>query len=166
MSYRIEVPERAHELSGIDAYDYADAFAVDEVVTPTPRQWFEEFFGPRTHLVPLVKLVHGRILGMRLDGPPESYGWRVERETESVAVLAAEGRLMTARIAAYSTTDRAVFATFVRFDHWATRAIWAVISIAHRNLAGIIVDQAARRPRAVRPRQPDGDPDVQNIHHG
>jgi hypothetical protein len=142
MSYQIDIPQRARELCGLDSYDYADAFAVDEVMTRSPRRWLDDYFGPRPWLGKAVPVVHGGILGMRLDGPQDSYGWHVVHETDHEAVLASDGALMTAHIAAYSTPEQAVFATFVRYKHPATRAIWSVVSIGHRRLAGRIVGQA------------------------
>lgn len=151
VSYRIDVPERARSLCDLDRYDYADAFASDQVITPSPRQWFDNYLGSRPWLVKAVPAVHAGILRMRLDGPAENYGWRVEHEAEGEAVLAAEGSLMSARIAAFSTREQAVFATFVRYNHPATRVIWSVVSIGHRSLAGAIVAQASRRASSVSP---------------
>jgi hypothetical protein len=149
MSYRIDIPPRARELCSLKSYDYADAFAVDDVTTLSPRRWFDDYFAPRPWLAKAVPAVHRIILGMRLDGPKDTYGWSVEHETEREAVLAADGGLMSARIAAYSTADRAVFATFVRYNHPTTRAIWSVVSIGHRHFAGRIVDRASQRVSSV-----------------
>lgn len=142
MADRIEVPERARNLCDLDNYDYADAFAADVVVTPSPRHWIERSVAEKPWLWKAVPMIHRRILRFHPDGPEETFGWRVEHESDSEAVLAAEGRLLTARVVAYSTPDQAVFATFVRYGHPNARAVWAAVAIAHRIVARHLVSQA------------------------
>jgi hypothetical protein len=145
---QITLPAEARALSTLPRIDYDDAFLAETGPHRgrTGEQWARavlEGAPPRTRNA----LSRGWFaLGLRL-GPVESgqrvLGWEIRRGTPDAALLGADGRLgLAGELLFLRQPGTLLFATFVRLDNPAARALWAGISARHRQIVGRLLEQA------------------------
>jgi hypothetical protein len=144
---QITLPEEARLLSTL-RIDYHDAFLAGTGPDQgrTGEQWARavlEGAPARTRNA----LSRGWFaLGLRL-GPVASgqrvLGWEVRRSTPDAALLGADGRLgLAGELLFLRQPGTLLFATFVRLDNPAARALWAGISARHRQVVARLLEQA------------------------
>lgn len=141
------VPE---PLIGGDAYDYADAFAIQlsEAETRSPEQLFRAALDNDSWMLGWVPLVHRHLLRFRLgpqSSPDHLLGWRIVRSDPGVVQLEAAGPLLRGVIVGRrASPSTAVFTTFVFFvKRIPARAVWAITAPLHREVAPHLMERTA-----------------------
>jgi hypothetical protein len=87
-------------------------------------------------------------LGLRL-GPRSSdehvLGWKILSAKPEAIVLGVESFMLTAHLVVHVKDTRVVHATFVRFERWPSRIVWAVSAPIHRRVIPYLLGRAAVR---------------------
>jgi hypothetical protein len=144
-------------LAGTDAYDYADAYAIQlsEDDTRSPEHLFRAALDAASWVQRWVPVVHRHVLRFRL-GPLSSsehlLGWRIVRSEADVIYLEADGALIRGVIVGRrAVPSTAVFTTFIVYERRApARALWAVVGPVHRRIARYLLERGAMRIRESR----------------
>ena len=144
MAESISVPDEAREHSGLESVNYSDAFRTARTAPHDAAEWLR--LAVSATPAPLLKVIRGahQSLGLRLvTASDHPFGWTILRSDPDVAVLGAEGVLLTPRIVLLARPDELVCATFVRFHNVGGRIAWAATAHVHRLVTRLIVDRAA-----------------------
>lgn len=146
---QVLLPADARALSTLARVDYEDAFIVEAGGARTAEQWTRAVFNDAP-LAVRARLVSGWTgLGLKLGAPWSAdrvLGWRVQKSSPSVVLLAAESLLgLQAELLFRSEPGGLLFATFVQQENPAARAVWARITSTHQQVVRSLLDHAARR---------------------
>jgi hypothetical protein len=91
-------------------------------------------------------------LGLRhgpLDSPEHVLGWPIRERNEDHILLGADSRLgMPAELLFARWRDELLFATVIRFDRSAMRAVWAGTERVHRRIVRTLLTRAVERAEA------------------
>jgi len=131
--------------------DYASAFASPAAGLPsrTPEQWARAAFEDAPAVLRLC-LRAGWLgaLGLRL-GPRSSaehvLGWRIAEREPGAITLEAHSPLLGARNVVSVDGAGLRWATFVRFESRAGRAVWAAAAPVHHRVVPLLLRRAIRR---------------------
>lgn len=141
---QVAVPAQFMGLPGSDRVDYADAFAAETAVRRRPEQWARLVTGTSPMVLGFVLRVH-KALGLRLS-PPETAGhlagWEILQNGPEEIVLGVAGGIVTPRIVVSNPPGQVIFATLIRFEGPAARAVWAVVGPVHRVVARYLLHRA------------------------
>jgi Protein of unknown function (DUF2867) len=143
---QIAVPEAARELSTLRRIDYADAFLLDTSADRTPEQW------ARTILEDAPAAMRGSLLsgwtsiGLKINASgTDILGWQLRRSTPDHVLLGADSRIgMPGELLCKREERGVLFATFVRQDNPAARAVWAGVEPVHVRIVRRILEHAGR----------------------
>jgi hypothetical protein len=146
---QVLLPADARALSTLARVDYDDAFIVEAGGERTAERWTGAVFNDAP-LAVRARLVSGWVgLGLKLGAPWSAdhvLGWRVQRRSPSVVLLAAESLLgLHAELLFRSEPRGLLFATFVQQDNPAARAVWVRVTSTHQQVVRSLLDHAARR---------------------
>jgi hypothetical protein len=146
---QVLLPADARALSTLSAVDYEDAFIVDAPGERTAEQWARAVFDDAP-LAVRARLVSGWIgLGLKLGKPWSArrvLGWKVQHSSPSVVLLAAESLLGLQAELLFRTEHRGLlFATLVKQNNPAARAVWVRVTATHQNVVRSLLEHAARR---------------------
>jgi hypothetical protein len=134
---RVDVPNRARELAGLDNVDYCDCFSVRVSSVRRPEDWIRLAVDAMPKLFSAVRVAH-RTLGLPL-APASSadhvIGWEIQSSDADSAVLGNAGVLGVGRIVGISSPDTVQLATLLTLNGWKGRALWAVAAPVHRAVA-------------------------------
>lgn len=140
------VPTTMLGLSRIDAPDYADAFTLSTpgVPTGTAESWARAMFGDTPSIAE--RFIFQVLLRLELSPFPSRdtiAGFIVAERTPERIRLEAVSTLLTCHLVVQVHTDGVSLATFMKYHRRAGRAVWTVVSAAHRRLApGLLRDAA------------------------
>jgi hypothetical protein len=153
---QIAVPPAVRALTTLTQVDYEEAFVVD--LAPADRQHTgEEWARATLERAPRgvrASLVLGWLgLGLLL-APPVSerfvLGWRLRRSAPDYAVLGATSLIgLRAELVFKPQGETLLFASFMRQQTPAARAVWARIEAHHRRVVRSLLRRAARAPQAA-----------------
>ncbi|MFB9831369.1 DUF2867 domain-containing protein [Actinoallomurus acaciae] len=133
--------------------DYASSF---EISTPqadarSPEQWARALFEEAPRALRLFLVFGWRTaLGLRLGPRPSAdhvLGWRIIATTSDATVLALDSPLITGHNVLEIKDSRILFSTFVRYEHWAAKAIWAMVAPIHHKTIPFLLRHATRKQR-------------------
>jgi hypothetical protein len=146
---QISLPADARALSTLSRVDYEDAFIVDAGAERTAEQWARAVFNDAP-LAVRARLVSGWIgLGLKLGGPWSArrvLGWKVVQVSPSVMLLAANSWLgLDAELLFRSQPGGLLFATLIRQNNPAARAVWSRMTSTHQGVVHSLLEHAARR---------------------
>jgi hypothetical protein len=149
---QISLPDDARGLSTLSRVDYEDAFIVDAGAERTAEQWARAVFNDAP-LAVRARLVSGWMgLGLKLGGPWSTrhvLGWEVQQVSPSVMLLAADSWLgLEAELLFQSQPGGLLFATLLRQNNPAARAVWVRMTATHQRVVRSLLDHAARREAA------------------
>jgi hypothetical protein len=140
-------------LSTLGRVDYEDAFAV-EVETPGIRsaeQWFRMILEDASIGMRLRLLWGWSMIGLKVGFPGSSdsvLGWKIRAGGADYVLLGAESRIgMPGELLLRREEHGLMFATFVRQDNSAARALWAAVEPGHVRTVLAILEDAAQRAR-------------------
>ena len=146
---QILLPADARALSALSRVDYEDAFIVDAGVERTAEQWAHAVLHDAPFAV-RARLVSGWTgLGLKLGGPWSSchvLGWKVQQVSPSVMLLGADSSLgFEAELLFRSQPGGLLFATLMRQNNPAARALWDRTTSTHLGVVRSLLEHAARR---------------------
>ena len=146
---QVLLPPEARGLSTLSRIDYEDAFIVDAVGGRTAEQWTRAVFNDAP-LAVRARLVSGWTgLGLNLAGPSSArrvLGWKVQRSSPDVMVLAADSILGLRAELLFRTEPRGLlFATLIQQNNPAARALWARVIPTHERVVRSLLEHAALR---------------------
>lgn len=149
---QVRLPADARALCTLSRVDYDDAFIVDAGDERTAQQWVRAVFNDAP-LAVRARLVSGWTgLGLKLGDPWSArrvLGWRVQRSSPSVVILAAQSILGLQAELLFRTEPRGLlFATLVQQNNATARAVWARVTATHQTVVRSLLDDAARREAA------------------
>jgi hypothetical protein len=149
MVTEVELPDVAAALSTLPRIDYVDCFVVDVAAELSGEEWARETLerAPASMRAGLRK--GWTALGLRLDDPAAGehvLGWGVRLSGPDHVLLGMRSRVgMPAELLFKPEPGRLLFATFVRHENVATRALWAAVEPRHRRIVPCLLDEAAAR---------------------
>lgn len=154
---QIELPSDARALSRLSDIGYEDAFLVDAGPgrERTAEHWARTMLegAPSTYRHALPR--GWAALGLRLNtaSPARSVlGWEMVHNTPDVVLLAAQSRLgLSGELLFQRQPHALLFATLLRLDNLAARALWTGISHHHRTIVQQLLEHASRPEGAVGP---------------
>lgn len=145
---QIEVPASLRELAWLAAIDYEDAFRA----APQPAPGEPAAVAARAVLahapaeLRAVLLAGWSSLGLRLGAGVgrQVLGWRLRRDEDQVAVLAADSPLgIEAELVFAREGDALLYATLVRLEGERARAAWAQVERFHPPMVRRLLERAA-----------------------
>lgn len=146
---QVALPAKARALSTLPRVDYHDAFLAEAgpAAGRTGEQWARAVLEGAPQGTQSALSRGWFALGLKL-GPVSSaqcvLGWEIRWSTPDAALLGADGRLGLAGELLFMRHDGdLLFATFVRLDNRAARALWAGISARHRKIVAELLAQAS-----------------------
>jgi hypothetical protein len=131
--------------------DYTDAYTLQGSATLAGTA--EEFAragleGCNPVLRRAIRLLHHRVLGLRLapaDSPDHIIGWRIVTNELDVIHLEAAGPIgHSALVCRRVGAGAASVQTFLWFDNWVARPLWALVGSAHRGVTPRLMERVAR----------------------
>jgi hypothetical protein len=144
------VPESVRALGSLPRIDYADLFTLSTKAEATPERWARAMFGNVPS--PAERVIWCGLLGLRLArgrSPATVGGWRIGgRGADWIRLEAASGAL-NCNLVVQTGGGRVSLATFLHYERWLGRAVWAPLSAVHRRLVPGVLRNAATR--AARP---------------
>jgi Protein of unknown function (DUF2867) len=155
---RIEVTDEIRAADTLAEPDYGAAWEVPLEGGPTrsAEQW------ARATLEDAPRALRGfivagwvTVLGLRLGprpSPDHILGWRYETNAADHIILEEQFRFGTAHNMVRVDGARVLFATFVRYDKWEGRPLWAIVAPLHHRIIPYLLGRAASH--AKHPRNP------------
>jgi Protein of unknown function (DUF2867) len=143
---QIAVPEAARELSTLDRVDYADAFLLEAGGERTPEQWARAILEDAPAPMRSSLLSGWTSIGLKVGRSEDSIlGWQLRRSTPDHVLLGADSRIGMPGELLFKRAERGLlFATFVRQDNPAARALWAGVEPVHVRIVRRILEHAGR----------------------
>jgi hypothetical protein len=146
---RIKVTEELRAVDTLAEPDYAAAWEVPltGAHTRSAEQW------ARATLEDAPRALRGfivagwvAVLGLRLGPRPSAdhvLGWRYVADGADCIILEEPFRSGTAHNVVRVESSRVLFATFVRYDSWGGRALWATVAPLHHRIIPYLLGRAA-----------------------
>ena len=94
------------------------------------------------------------VLGFRLapgGTPGHVLGWPVATASEDAIALEQRSALMSARLGLRASPTAIEWTTSVRYEHAATRVVWAIVGVLHRRMVPYLLRGAVARRSRPRP---------------
>jgi len=141
------VPEAIRSLTTMASHDYVDVFTVTTSAAEdwSPAQWARAGVDFAAGLAG--QFVWRILLGLRLErrsSPDYVAGWKIVGRGDSVVVLEATSRFLTAQIVVRVGDGQVSVATFIRYDRLIAAFIWPPLSVGHRRAMPGLLRQAVR----------------------
>jgi hypothetical protein len=125
-----------------------DAFAIDlALAAPSAEGWARSVFEGAPVAVRWFVVVGWRLgLGLRLGPrtPEHVLGWRITGRGANSLTLEQQSWMLTAQLVCWTSNQRSMHATFVRYDRPAARWLWPPVSLLHRRIVPYLLLRAAR----------------------
>lgn len=150
---QIAIPDDVRQRSTLHRPDYQDAFGVPPgalaglSAEAVLRRVLEQ---SRPALRRFVRTGWRFGLGFPLapfPAPGHVLGWPISASTPQAVTGDQRSRLLTAQLVLRTSEHAVVFATFVRYEHPAASALWAVVGPLHRRIVPFALRDAARGHR-------------------
>jgi hypothetical protein len=146
---QVQLPADARALSILSRIDYEDAFRIETGVERTADQWARAVFNDAPVAMRARLLSGWAGLGLKLAEPWSAghvLGWKVRQTSPNVLLLAADSILGLHAELLFRTEPRGLlFATLIKQDNPAARAVWARITFTHQKVVYSLLDDAAGR---------------------
>jgi Protein of unknown function (DUF2867) len=145
---QIALPPDARARSTLPHVDYADAFVVDTDGAPdrTPEEWARAILEGAPAATRRVLTSGWLALGLRVGAAPPGesvLGWEVRRSTADHLLLGARSHAgMPAELLFERRDKTLLFATLVRYENPAVRALWAGVMPVHLRVVRSLLEQA------------------------
>jgi len=148
---QVAVPPAARRLSALERIDYEDGFSVatgPAAAERTAEEWARAILEDAPAATRRALRAGWQSLGLRI-GPADDeervLGWEVRQSTPDVVLLGAGSHLGLAGELLLQRRARTLFfATFVRLDNPAARAVWAGVIPVHQQIVARLLAGAAR----------------------
>lgn len=150
MPDQVEVPAEARALITLREPDYGDAHVVatERARQRSAEEWARLIFDGAPAAARASLVAGWSTLGLKLSAAPSDariLGWEVRRSTDDHVLLGAGSRLgMPAELLLVRRPEELLFATFVRQENAAMRALWAGIVPFHVRVVRQVIGRAER----------------------
>lgn len=152
-AHRVDVADGVRAANTLADPDYASAFQVSTIDDRSPEQWARRIFEDAPRLLRWFIVVGWKVaLGLQLGpraSPDHVLGWKITTATPDGITLEVRSRLVTAAKVLQVESGRVTATTFVQYERWPGRIIWAVIAPVHHRTEPLLLTLAARRPDAA-----------------
>ncbi len=162
-----ESPDAADEPRPVDELarsSYTDAFRVTRSAAAdrSAEEWMRDALEHAPWpLRSFIRVGWRTVLGFRSGprgSPAHVLGWPIGAASARRVVLEQQSQLITARLVLRVSTSEIEWATFVRYEHQAARAVWPIAGLLHRRIVPYALHHAARQHPLPEQRSPPPGP--------